>query len=102
MDALRPLSTEALHRRNRILCRTSNYCACLTIFLSASVTIAWISHINAINHFYPAIMEMRVNAAVGFFADGIALIMLVTGRARAAAAVAAISLVIGSVTLIEY
>ena len=72
------------------------------MLLGILVLAGWFSHLSALNRVALGSSPMVANAAVAFLLDGLALVLIARRRPRAAWIGAAISLLAGILTLVEY
>ena len=74
----------------------------VSIILGALALTGWVFHMPGLTRAGPSFNPMVANTAVGFVLDGLALIMLASGRRKFALPGAACSLIAGVLTLLEY
>jgi two-component system, sensor histidine kinase and response regulator len=73
-----------------------------SIILGALALTGWVFHVPGLTRVGPSLNPMVANTAVGFVLDGLALILLASGRRRWALPGAAWTLIAGVLTLSEY
>ena len=74
----------------------------VSLILGALALTGWAFHMPGLTRAGPSFNPMVANTAVGFVLDGLALILLASGRRRSALPGAAWSLMAGVLTLLEY
>ncbi|MDH7975029.1 ATP-binding protein [Sphingomonas sp. AR_OL41] len=102
MERLQQLEPELLARRRATLRSVSITGAATTLAISLAILLLYASHDAGFYQAHRLLFQMTANPALGFAAAGGSLLALLHGRRRWSAALAAVPLLIGGLTLLEY
>ncbi len=102
MYPLKMTSPHALHRRKDRLRSAATVCAVFSGSVSLMVLAMWAGRVTGVAAVWPPLLDMKVNAALGLAACGVALLLFIHDRPRAAMAVAMLPLLLGLTTLWEH